>query len=412
MTEPPAPSTSRKRFGYDDAIRLVAIGWVAATMFGWWSVIATQWSDDALLENRDFYCFFLAGELHVAGDDAYSRHDHAFVNPPFSLPFVGLLGHLGLRGSYVLLAALGTLGWLFAIALVTRLGVGTDRERDTVAIVLTTAPCFFLGLHLAQLSGIYFALLAGSLVLVFRGRDLPAGLVAAGLLFKPNFAVALVLAAIVLGRPRFVLGFVVGGALLVLPALLYGEETWASFFDALSYLAWRHDTVEADYWKQFTLYAFFRASTHGLDESGLLARIVTAAITLPIGLAIARRLYVLRARLSEPEVFARIASVIVLATTALNTYLFFYDAVFLALPGAMLWLARGSWRSRTRWGLALGCAALSWLTQVEVAFVHQNPPIAGVVATIWLVLELVDLAAPSAEPGVVAPSRSALEAPA
>ena len=388
---PSAPTPSRWRVTWDDMIRLVAIGWLAATLFGWWSVLATQWSDDALLENRDFYCFVLAGELHVAGDDAYSRHDHAFVNPPFSLPLVGLLGHLGLRSSYVLLAASTTLAWLLGVALACSLGRASQRDRETVAILVTTTPCFFLGLHLAQLSGVYFALLAGALVLLGRGRDGPAGLVAAGLLFKPNFLVALVLAAVLLRRWRFLAAVVVGSAALVVPALAYGEETWASFYDALAYLAHRHDTVREDYWKQFTLYAFFRASTHPVDESGWGARALWALVAIPLGALIAHRMATLRTRASDPEAFARLASVIVLATTALNPYLFFYDAIFLALPAATLWLARSSWRSPSRWRIALACAALSWLAQVEVAFVHGNPPVAGVIATLWLVIEVVDL---------------------
>ena len=408
---PPAAG-SRWRLAWDDAVRLVAIGWIAATLFGWWSVLATQWSDDALLENRDYYCFVLAGELHVAGDDAYGRHDHAFVNPPFALPLVGLLGRLGLRGSYALLATLGSLAWLLGVALAASLGRATQRERETVALVMCTAPCFFLGLHLAQLSGVYFALLAGALVLLGRGRDVPAGLLAAGLLFKPNFLVALVLGAILLRRWRFLLGVCLGAALLVVSALAYGEETWASFFDALAYLAHRHDTVAEDYWKQFTLYAFFRASTHALDESGLFARVLWAAAALPLGAIIARRLLALRGRAGDPVIFARLASVLMLATVALNSYLFFYDAVFLVLPAAALWLARSSWRSRARWALALTCAALSWAAQVEVAFVHLNPPVAGVFSTLWLVLELVDLGeeAPAA-PVAAAPASASAASP-
>lgn len=391
--EESAPTPPRGRVAWDDAVRLVAIGWLAATLFGWWSVLATQWSDDALMQNRDYYCFVLAGELHVAGDDAYSRHDHAFVNPPFALPLVGVLGRLGLRGSYILLALCTALAWLMGVALTCSLGSASQRDRETLAIVLTTAPCFFLGLHLAQLSGVYFAVLAGALVLLGRGRDVPAGLVAAGLLFKPNFLVALVLGAVLLRRWRFLGALLLGSAALIVPALAYGEETWASFFDALTYLAHRHDTVADDYWKQFTLYAFLRASTNALDESGIAARALWLLVALPLGALLAHRLAILRTRAANPETFARVASVLVLATTALNSYLFFYDAIFLALPAATLWLARSSWRSRSRWRIAVACAVLSWLAQVEVAFVHVNPPIAGAIATLWLVIELVDLGA-------------------
>jgi hypothetical protein len=81
--------------------------------------------------------------------------------------------------------------------------------------------------------------------------------------------------------------------------------------------------------------------------------------------------------------------VIVLATCALNSYLFFYDASLLALPAATLALA--PWRSTGLRRLAIAAAVLSWLLQVEVAFIHENPPLGGVLAAVWLAAELADL---------------------
>lgn len=382
---------SRPRFERDDVVRLASIAWLAVALFGWWSVLAVQWDDDAAMIRRDYYCFYRAGELFLRGEDPFSQYDHAFVNPPFTLPLVIGLAWAGLRGSYVVLALLGTLAWILGCVLASRLGTATPQRRQTLVFALLTAPCAFLALHLGQLSGIYFALLSGSLLLFARGHDRAAGALASLLLAKPNFVVALVGAAVVLRRPRFLMALAVGALVLIALSLPFGLEPWLACGRALSHLAHRHDVVVADYWKQFTVYAFFRAVLYGIDESGVAARIATALVLLGFGVAIYRVLSAHRARWREPGMSARLASILVLTTCALNTYLFFYDAVFIALPAATLFLAEDTWsRPRLRW-IALACMAICWLLQLEVAFIHENPPLAGVVAALWLALELLDL---------------------
>lgn len=393
MTEP------RRRFDRDDVVRLVAIAWSALVTFGWWAVLSVQWDDKPDMVRRDYYCFYRAGELWLHGGDPFSQTDHAFVNPPFTLPLVIGLALAGLRGSYVVLAAIGSAGWVLGCVLASRLGEATERRRDTLAFAMVTAPCAFLALHLGQLSGVYFAILAGSLLLLARGRDGAAGTLAGLLLAKPNFVVALVGATLVLRRPRFLMALAAVGALLLLLSIPFGLEAWSDFFAALGRLAHRHDVTVRDYWKQFTVYAFVRAMTHGLDDTGNVARAISGAVLLGFGAAIVLVLRRHRDRFAEPMMAARLASVIVLATCALNSYLFFYDAVFLALPAGCLWLATSSWRRPALRRLAMLCAALSWLLQVEVAWVHVNPPLAGLVSALWLAIELVDLwPPPSASP--------------
>jgi hypothetical protein len=379
----------QRRIDRDDLVRLAAIAWLAVALFGWWSVLAVQWDDDPAMIRRDYYCFYRAGELLASGEDPYSQADHAFVNPPFTLPLVLGLFHLGLRGSYVLLASLGTLAFGLGCVLASRLGEGSARRRVTVVFAMLTTPCLLLCLHLGQVSGFYFATLSSALVLLSRGHDRAAGAVAALLLAKPNLIVALLGAALVSRRWHFGLAFALMGALLVALGLPYGPEVWGDAWAALSRLAHRHDVVHADHWKQFTVYAFLRATLWTWDEGGLAARTLSVAVSVGFLVPIVRVLLALRERWSEPAAFARLASVIVLATCALNSYLFFYDASFLALPAATLALA--PWRSTSLRRIAIVAAVLSWLIQVEVAFVHENPPLGGVIAAVWLAAELADL---------------------
>jgi hypothetical protein len=379
----------QRRVDRDDLVRLAAIAWLAVALFGWWSVLAVQWDDEPAMVRRDYYCFYRAGELLAAGEDPYSQHDHAFVNPPFTLPLVLGLFQLGLRGSYVLLASLGTLAFGLGCALASRLGEASERRRATVIFAMLTTPCLLLCLHLGQVSGFYFAALAGALLLLSRGHDRAAGAIAALLLAKPNLVVALLGAALLSRRWRFGLTFAATGTLFALLGLSYGLEVWGDAWAALSRLAHRHDVVHADHWKQFTVYAFLRAVLWPWDEGGLSARASSAAVSVGFLVPIVRVLLAHRERWGEPAIFARLASVIVLATCALNSYLFFYDASLLALPAATLALA--PWRSSVLRRIAILAAALSWLLQVRVAFVHENPPLGGLLAAVWLAAELADL---------------------
>lgn len=381
--------TSKVRFDRDDAARLMALSVIAAFGFAWWAVLATQWSDEAVLTQRDFYCFYRAGELWIEGGDPFSQEDHAFVNPPFTLPLVVVLWSLGLRGSYVALAFLGAAAWVLGCMLAVRFGEASERRRTTVAIILLTTPCAFLALHLGQLSGVYFALLTGSLLAMARGHDRTAGALAALLMAKPNFVIALIGAAIVWGRRRLLVTFALGTAVLVAISLPFGSEMWLDFWRALTRLAVRHDTVVSDYWKQLTVYAFLRASMHDFDPDGMLARMLWLLIAFVFGAVIARVLW--RHRDGEPAMAARMASVVVLATCALNAYLFYYDAVFLALPAATLVVAKRAWRSPLLHRSAIVCAVSSWWLQVGLTFLHEDPPLHGIVTALWLAIELADL---------------------
>lgn len=386
-----SPVVTKARFDRDDAVRLAALVVIAIFGFVWWAALATQWDDEAALAHRDFYCFYRAGELLLAGEDPFSQDDHAFVNPPFTLPLAAALVPLGLRGSYIALAALGTVAWALGCVLAARFGEATDRRRTTIAIALLTTPCAFLALHLGQLSGVYFALLAGSLLAMTRGHDRAAGALATLLMAKPNFVIALAGAALLLGRRRLLATFALGTVVLMAISLPFGPDVWSDFWRALTRLAARHDTVASDYWKQLTIYAFFRATTHGLDPSGTLARGLWLLVALVFGAVIARVLWRHRDRFGEPAMAARLASIVVLATCALNAYLFYYDAIFLALPAATLVVAHRAWRRPALRRLAIACAALSWVLQIELTFIHESPPLHGIVTALWLAIELVDL---------------------
>jgi hypothetical protein len=381
-------TTSEPRFGRDDAIRIACLAWIVLCGFGYAAALALDWDDETRLSARDFWCFFRAGELLLAGQSAYAQVDRAFANPPFTLPLVAVLPSLGVRGAYVVIAVVGSIAMVLGAAATVSLGEGSARERGTVALAIATSPSFFLALHLGQLSGVYFALLSGALALLVSGRHGAAGAMAALLLAKPNLAVALIGAALVVRAWRFLAALSVVALALLVVSLPFGLAAWSEWLGAVAYLAQRHDAAASDLWKQHTLYALVRSTL-----TAATARIAWAAVAVAIGAAIVATLVALRSRLEEREIGARVASLIVLATCALNTYLFYYDTLLLALPAAMLFLARASWTRRGLHRAAIACAVAAWILQAEVTLVHDHRPVLGAVTTAWLLIELLDLRA-------------------
>lgn len=386
MTATPEP-----RFSGDDVVRLAAIAWCAVAVCAWWSVLEAQWSDDVGFGLRDFYCFQRAGLHLIDGDSSTSPYDYEFVYPPVALLGVAPLGLVSVRTAYVLLAALGSALWLLGCRAAAALGEATSRRRSTLTIAAVTAPGFFFALHLGQLTGFYMAVVAGTLLLLSQGRERPAALVAALLVAKPHFLVPIVLAAAILRRCRFVGTACLVVGTLLLASTLFGPAMWHDWWSAFSGLTTRHDAHADRYWKQVTLLAFLRAELLPIDAGGWLARSVYLASLAAFAAPLFWVLRAIAARAHEPVWMARAASVVVLTLVGLNTYLFYYDAALLALPAITLFTASETWRRPVLRRIAIGCALLSWLTQLETGLLQTNPPLGGVLAVVWLVTELIDL---------------------
>src|SRR6185369_6558834 len=85
--------------------------------------------------------------------------------------------------------------------------------------------------------------------------------------------------------------------------------------------------ADTTWWRQFTLYAFLRSVTSRADMDMSIARWFYLGITGPLG--IATLLAVHKALAPDHRLLAlRAVAILVLASVALNAYLFYYDAAF------------------------------------------------------------------------------------
>jgi hypothetical protein len=399
-----------RHFDGHDAARFLALFWllVICTYLGLILVRDMEAGDRLFL--RDYYCFYRAGQLAVEGGTGYEDPDRTFANPPFTLPLFEALSFAGPDGSYWVCLVLGTVLTVLGMLALARVPGLDPRYRLTMTMTGLACPSLVFALHLGQLTPLY--LLFACLVVYgwAAERDVLAG-VAAGLLWsKPPLAVALV-AIGTLTRPRaFTLAWTATLALLLALSVPFGVEGWHGFKASLDTLVSRHELNPDSWRKQETLYAFLRTVVWKLEGSPAerpehgreLARglvIALSAIFGAWGLALriqARRDWHLPEHRVERMV--RLGSIAMLATIALNLYLFYYDSALVILPTLFLFTLELQWRSRARWWLAVVLSMAIWIAQMLPMLWNDGPNPIGPLALVWLALELVELGAIPATP--------------
>lgn len=390
-------------FDGHDGARFLALFWliVICTYLGLILVRDVEAGDRLYL--RDYYCFHRAGELAHEGGTGYEDPDRTFANPPFTVPLMEALSLAGTEGSYWVCLALGTLTTIAGMLALSRIpGLG-GKHGLTFVMAGLACPSLVFALHLGQLTGIY--LLFACLVIYgwCAERDVLAG-IAAGLLWsKPPLAIALV-AIGTISRPRaFTIAWTATLATLLALSIPLGRESWEGFRGGLAVLVERHELNPDSWRKQQTLYAFLRtvlwkiagspvdAPAHGREVARATA-IALAGVLGAWGLALrwqARTDWSARERRVERMV--RLGSIAMLATVALNLYLFYYDSALVVIPSVFLFSHEHLWRSRARWWTAVVLGIAIWIAQLLPMLWNDGPNPIGALAFVWLLLELTEL---------------------
>lgn len=404
-----------RHFDGHDGARFLALFWllVICTYLGLILVNDLEAGDRLFL--RDYYCFHRAGELAREGGTGYEDPDRTFANPPFTVPAMEALSLAGTDGSYWVCLVLGTLTTIGGMLALSRIP-GLDRKHMlTMAMAGLACPSLVFALHLGQLTGLYLLLAC----LVIHGwcndRDVLAG-IAAGLLWsKPPLAIALVAIGTISRPPAFTIAWVSTLASLLALSIPLGRESWEGFRGALAVLVERHELNPDSWRKQQTLYAFLRTALwkvagspaetpeHGREVARGMV-LALSAVLGSWGLALrwqAREDWHDRARRVERMV--RLGSIAMLATIALNLYLFYYDSALVVIPTVFLFSHELAWRSRARWWAAVVIAMAIWIAQLLPMLWNDGPSPIGPLAFVWLILELIELGA------IPVPTRSAMQ---
>jgi hypothetical protein len=147
-------------------------------------------------------------------------------------------------------------------------------------------------------------------------------------------------------------------------------------------------------WKQITLLAFWR-SVIGDARPGLLAIAAVLSVMpclLLVALAWSKRG---RDRAALPRLFA----LTVLMLVSCNLYSFHYDGLLLTVAGAV-WYLRAQGYASERRHLVIGALVfLVYVAQyVPTAFVHGGISATGPLVAAWLMIDALDLLAPTPSP--------------
>ncbi len=392
-------------FDGHDGARFLALFWliIIGTYLGLILVRDVEAGDRLYL--RDYYCFHRAGELAHEGGTGYEDPDRTFANPPFTVPVMEALSLAGTEGSYWVCLALGTLTTIFGMLALSRIP-GLERKYGLTMVMAGLAcPSLVFALHLGQLTGLY--LLFACLVIYgwCAEKDVLAG-IAAGLLWsKPPLAIALV-AIGTISRPRaFTLAWTGTLAALLALTIPLGLASWEGFRGALEVLTERHELNPDSWRKQQTLYAFVRtvfwkvagAPVDVPEQGREAARALVVALSAVLGAwGLTLRIQARRdwhAPERRVERMVRLGSIAMLATIALNLYLFYYDSALVVIPTVFLFTHEHVWRSRARWWTAVVLAMAIWIAQLLPMLWNDGPNPIGPLAFVWLILELVELGA-------------------
>lgn len=390
-----------RRFRIDghDAARLCSIVIIAIFAMAMYGYVRDQWDDEAQFTHRDFHNFHNAGVRIRAGEDVYQHDEIPFLLTPISAPAVVVLSYIPEHVAFVLAAIVTGALYLAALWIVIRTCKPDPRSAITAAFVAATMPPFWFALYLGQLSGLYLFLMSASLALLAvprsEGRsarsEALAGVVIAVLCVKPQLALVALLVVVLRRAWPALAAFVVTLLLLWLVSIPFvGVDAALVWREQVTWCTEALETADTTWWRQFTLYAFLRAVTARGDMDMTVARGLYVAIVLPLGIA---TLLAVRAALAPDDrrLALRAVSMLVLATISLNAYLFYYDAAFLVVPWMIAFLAYQTYASVTR-GVIVLLAAISWVLALTTPILQQGGiPLPGLVATIWLVVEMIDL---------------------
>lgn len=362
--------------------------------------VRDQWYDEEQFTHRDFHNFHNAGTRIRAGEAVYQHDEIPFLLTPLAAPAVVLLSYVPEHAAFVGMAVFTGLLYVLAVLVVIRTCRGDPRASITAGFLACSMPPFWFALYLGQLTGIWLFLMSAALALLAvpraEGRswrtEALSGVLTAVLCVKPQLALVVLLVAGLRRAWPMLAAFVVTFAILWAVSIPFlGVRAFLEWREQVTWCAEALEGADTTWWRQFTLYAFLRSVTSHAAMDMEVARWAYLAIVGPLGIATV--LAVREAlRPDDRRLALRAVSMLVLASIALNTYLFYYDSAFLVVPWIVSFLAYQTYGGVTR-GIVVLLAAVSWVLALTTPILQQGGvPLPGLFATVWLVVEILDLA--------------------
>jgi hypothetical protein len=365
-------------------VRLVP--WLALAYLMFWTFLWIGHPTDGAA--RDWSHFHDTARLILAGrrDEIYPGHTPGlpFLHPPYFVWLLVPFGWLSRTGGYLAWSAATVLAMAGALALLRRILPG-DRRRFTVGVLVVLGSASWTAMMaLGQASSFYLLILCAGLALWSRGARGGAGAILALMMLKPNLGAVFPLIFLLRRQGWVLLGWLLGFLVLVISTVPLGADVWSHYLTSLRSLAGLVDHLPP--WRQHTLLAFWRSLGH---SPAWPVRALWAASVAPLA-ALTGWAWLK----TEPTAqnLPRLFGVTVLLIATASPYLHHYDALIVALPALVWYLAPGSYRSSTLRRICGGALATAYLfQQVSVWLIQGGWSLVGPALAVWLWADALDL---------------------
>jgi len=378
----------RRRSPPRRALHLALFG-LAVWAVALWLVFLWLHRGDPAVWQKDWYCFYTAGEAFLESGAVGTYREQCIDNyfwlyPPYALytyAVFSLLPPLGYYGVAVVgILTLTAIGLRFLQLALDE----AQRAFETLALFVASSAAFVSTIVTGQHAAVLLCGIAGALWMLNRERDVLAGAFLGILGLKPNWAAVFVVWLLVTRRWQTLGGMAAVGGLMIATTLPMGLEVWAEYLieaprhvrllleatgGALVYPAHKLVTFEA-----------FTRSTIGLSfpSAANVAWILLETVAIVAAFV---------AWLSTNDARDQIAMTVLVAVGG-NPYVQFYDLLVLAAPAAVWWMGRARYARAPWWtigGAAGGLWVWSWLriTTPDAAW----PSLAGGFLAVWIAAE-------------------------
>jgi hypothetical protein len=195
------------------------------------AIVLERWGGEALYDQARF-----REALRIIFPPWALGYDAVYPPPVYQLcaPFAAVPYGTAARVFLVLMAELFALGAFLLVRAVPALDA--PARRPLAIAFLAASPPLYMNAQVGQVAGLWFAMVAGGVLLLTRGRPLAAGALLGLLWAKPTLALVAGAALVLTGRRRALAGMVLGGAALFAVSISFGPDAWVAYAAALARL--------------------------------------------------------------------------------------------------------------------------------------------------------------------------------
>ncbi len=350
---------------------------------------------DSLVEgsmDRDWTMFYRAGELFLRGEvrEIYlgsGATGYPFAYPPFTLYLVALYALVPRSYAWYAIGVFNLACVLVSVQILCRLFKASFQESLTIHIVVLASAPFLTTLVVGHLSGLLFLLFVCGMFASCNARPLAAGLIWGGLAVKPHLFIPLMFFMLPARRWRILCGMILTVVCLILITVPLGLDVWNHMVKTGVQLASSMALNPDMLWKQVTFHAFLKSVLNDLASPFTMNVLwLLTSVTLFICLSVCWW------RCYSPRTWVRLLAASLLLVVSGNTYAWFYDTLFMVVPGVCWYMNRREYGSDAMYAASGVVLAVTyvWL-HVGMFFMKSGPSLSGLFLAGWLVIEIVDL---------------------